>query len=68
MAKIYLKKVKGGGCPDCYCGKHRELCQKKFNITTTVSIQNLRCFHEGICYKRITKKEALKILSKKVIR
>lgn len=32
MSKIYLKRVKGGDCPDCYCKKDsRPLCRSEFN-------------------------------------
>ena len=57
--KIYLLKVKTlCGCSQCYF-QHKP-CQK-------YSGDNY-CKCVGKIYKRITKKEALKILSKKVIR
>ena len=50
MSKIYLKKVKGGDCPDCFCKYIAKYCCSEFN---TYDKDSWICSRDDIHYKQV---------------
>ena len=64
MAKIYLKKVKGGDCKDCYgygliLKNGIDFCRSKYNYNENENA-NLSCYEFDYNYERIYPGRSLK--------
>ncbi len=61
MGKVYLKRIQGGDCEDCYCGNKSYLCEKEFN---RIEGTPFKCSAENIHYIRIAPTKAKSIIRK----